>query len=176
MSLFDAFRKASKPVGAPAARSAEKPAQGVFVPHYGPNGFVKLAVVGVSYYQKSIDKLKKPNPVYILPDRDLKAAISGGVTMYTFQKLRCELRPEPTNQYDRFAVQVLADGLPVGYVSRDQGENKWVLALIQRGGIERVGIEISGGPNKFVTNTKIVKNDEAPFTGRIFIKPKEGFR
>ncbi len=91
-----------------------------------------INVAGVTHYEDNILKLMRPNADFLASSADLKDVYGADGTriyQYVHDKLNVELVPEPTNKYDTYAIQVIINGLLVGYVKK--GSCSHVRNLIQ---------------------------------------------
>jgi HIRAN domain len=94
-----------------------------------PRGNV-VHVVGESHYQAALDE------------------ICGGKCEEGHQLMcQAELRPEPDNEYDRYAVAVHVEGRKVGHLSRDDAKRRQakLLAFHAEGKRPMCGAVVSGG-------------------------------
>lgn len=105
-------------------------------------------VAGVSHYIENILLLAKENPDYFLKKNEFikRKLFEQPIYQYIFSYNKVELIPEPTNQYDQNAVQVLIDGNIVGYIK--SGSCKHILNLISENRIEKIEAKIKGGKYK----------------------------
>lgn len=97
---------------------------------WGSRGWYHQEVVGESWYFPTLQKI-----------------IGVPTLEWTEITTLAHLVPEPTNQYDRNAVQVLIGGQPVGYLPReDAARYVTVLAnLCQHGWLPQVPAQVRGG-------------------------------
>lgn len=105
-------------------------------------------VAGVSHYKDNILTLARENPDYNLKKNELikRQLFDEYIDQYKFFPEKVELMPEPTNQYDPNAVQVLVDGKLVGYIKA--GSCKHILNIINENRIEKIEAKIKGGKYK----------------------------
>lgn len=80
----------------------------------------RFQVAGEKYHMDEILSIGKINDDYMLPKDELyrKGIINVPIPRYVFPPLSVRLVPEPNNEYDENAIQVLMDGKLVGYIPR----------------------------------------------------------
>ena len=80
----------------------------------------RIQVSGEKYHMDAILSLGKINNDYLLPKDELhrKGLINVPIPRYVFPPLSVRLLPEPSNEYDKNAIQVLMNGILVGYIPR----------------------------------------------------------
>lgn len=95
-------------------------------------------VVGMQYYTQSIMKLAVPNPNYNLTKKEIISKKLTGQTIleYNFNISNISLVEEPTNPEDPNAVQVIADGVLIGYIKK--GSCSHVKKLLHSGNITSI--------------------------------------
>lgn len=99
-------------------------------------------VVGMSYHIPEFIPAAKSNPDYSLSDQKIldKGLENKRIMQYIFPFKHINLVEEPDNPHDPNAVKVLADGLMIGYIKKDECAH--VKNMIRTGTIERVELEV----------------------------------
>lgn len=110
----------------------------------------RFHVAGTNYYQENILSLSKDNASYDSTEKEL---IEDGMTdekiyEFYFNPQKCILIPEPDNKYDKNAIRVEADGVPIGYIKK--GSTSRVKKLISSENFLNASIDIGGGKYKIV--------------------------
>lgn len=128
-------------------------------------------VAGTSYRQENIKKLAVKNEDYNLPNKELYSYLEK-IYEYEFPVDNVEIIPEPENQYDKNALKVVANGIHIGYIKKD--ETKKVKKIIDSDNKKEIKIKIEGGKYKDVviddyTEKESIKKGE---TNSIFAKIK----
>jgi len=116
-------------------------------PHYK---FENHRVAGTSYYQKEIASLAEENPVYDWSKKELIDDIGEDekIYRYEFNPKKVELIEEPDNPHDPNAIKVIIDDILVGYIKK--GSCNRVRNLLRANSINRIDVEITGGPYKII--------------------------
>lgn len=120
-------------------------------------------VVGIRYYANNFRQLTSFNPDYNLSDEELKSKLSTqrSIPQALFVNKPVSLLPEPTNPNDPNAVQVVINGLLVGYIS--QSDNERVLDLLNGADIKYISSFIRGGKYLHLDDFgNLIENDIAP--------------
>lgn len=102
-------------------------------------------VTGTSHYLDNIMKLAKKNSKFNSSKEDIIKSnfVNQNIYEYTFKDYTAELIPEPTNEHDPNAIQVLINGKVVGYIKK--GSCSHIKNLISSGSIKSVTASITGG-------------------------------
>ena len=116
-------------------------------------------VAGVSHYTDNLLTLATENPDYVLKKNELikRKMFNETIYQYDFYPGKVDVIPEPTNQYDPNAVQVLIDEKLVGYIKA--GSCKHILNLINENRIEKIESKIEGGKYKCLISNDISGED-----------------
>lgn len=111
-------------------------------------------VVGAYYYEDNIMKLAVSNPDWKKNKATLKkeCGLPLRIYRYTFISKPVKLIPEPTNKYDKNAVQVVIAGELVGHVPADLAVH--IKKVISSHDVKYISAFIDGG------DYKVVKEDE----------------
>ena len=98
-------------------------------------------VVGMSYHIPEFMPAANINSDYSLSDQKIldKGLDNKRIMQYVFPFKHIELVEEPDNPYDKNAVKVLADGLMIGYIKKEECTH--VKDMIRSGVIDRVELE-----------------------------------
>lgn len=113
-----------------------------------PESVERIHVRGISNYKKNIMAVATENSDYDMSKKELEEEYPDErVWQYSFFP-KCDLVPEPTNEYDPNAIMVQADGLCIGYVPK--GSTSHVRNLMKSGRIKWIDLKIGGGKYKYV--------------------------
>lgn len=107
-------------------------------------------VAGLSFHEDALAELQCDNPDFSYNKRDL---VEMGMTeeriyKYDFYPMKTELIPEPDNEDDPNAIKVVVDGQHIGYIKK--GSCAHIHKLLNSGSIEKIDVEITGGPYKLI--------------------------
>lgn len=113
--------------------------------------FQSYQVAGVSHYKKNIMEVAYENDDYSMTKKQIVDAgmEDEKIWKYEISPLTAVLVPEPDNKHSKNAIQVVIDGLLVGYIP--ERECLHLLEVIEEDRIMDITAEICGGPYKIVT-------------------------
>ena len=114
----------------------------------------RMKVHGTSYREKEIRGLGYHNDDYDLSVKELRDDFEGEKVFELYFDSTAKLVPEPENEFDKNAIRVEADDVPIGYVPKSK--TKRVRELLASPGFRSVSVEIEGG------RYKIAREDEPP--------------
>ena len=114
-----------------------------------------LRAVGVSYYNKNIDKLACKNPEWSFTKANIVASHKENIRIFRYNYINkpVKLIKEPTNPYSRNAIQVIIAGELVGYISEE--EVMHVHDILNNHEIKYLTAFISGGDYKILVGDKL---------------------
>ncbi len=110
-----------------------------------PRQYWSMPVAGTYYCKENLEQLAKKVPLYSMPPDMLeeRGLLDRRIWEYKFRPSVIDLQPEPTNEHDRHAVRVLADGLFIGYVPAENSAR--VSELIRKKKVRSVSCRFGGG-------------------------------
>lgn len=108
-------------------------------------------VAGLSFHEDALAALQCENGDFSSSKRELvdMGMIGEHIYKYDFYPVKTELIPEPDNEVDPNAIKVVVDGEHIGYIKK--GSCAHIRKLLNSGSIEKIDVEIGGGPYKFIT-------------------------
>ena len=108
-------------------------------------------VAGLSFHEAALAALQCENGDFSSSKRELvdMGMIGERIYKYDFYPVKTELIPEPDNEVDPNAIKVVVDGEHIGYIKK--GSCAHIRKLLNSGSIEKIDVEIGGGPYKFIT-------------------------
>lgn len=123
----------------------------VKTPPQAPTNEEHHKVTGLSFREDAIAELQCENGDYSCSKRELvdMGMIGERIYKYDFYPVKTELIPEPDNEVDPNAIKVVVDGEHIGYIKK--GSCAHIRKLLNSGSIEKIDVEIGGGPYKFIT-------------------------
>lgn len=126
--------------------------------------------VGVSYYEKNIQKLAYQNPGW---DQSAKAIVENGdvgrrIFRYNYGNKPVKLVAENNNPNDKNAVAIYIAGELVGYISKE--ENTHVRDILKNREIKSLSGFIGGGQYKVISDNQEIVSAETDFSVNIRIK------
>lgn len=104
----------------------------------------KFFISGTVYYEENIKKLRVLNPNY----KSKSCDNPGRIYKYYFINKPVKLIPEPDNEFDKNAIQVMIAGEIVGYIPKH--ENLYVKDILENHDIKYISSFISGGEFKLI--------------------------
>lgn len=113
--------------------------------------FQSYQVAGVSHYKKNIMEVAYENDDYSMTKKQIVDAgmEDEKIWKYEISPLTAVLVPEPDNEHSKNAIQVVIDGLLVGYIPERKCLH--LLEVMEEDRIMDITAEICGGPYKVVT-------------------------
>lgn len=109
-------------------------------------------VAGMNYYTENVMSIAKEKRNYKKTDAELVAAGKLREFRHSFPTT-ATLLEEPTNQYDKNAIMVMADGVQIGHVPANLCSQ--VKDIMRTRTINQIGLFISGGEYKSVVNNNV---------------------
>lgn len=137
-------------------------------------------VAGLSFREDALAELQCENGDYSCSKRELveMGMIGERIYKFDFYPIKTELIPEPDNEVDPNAIKVVVDGLHIGYIKK--GSCAHIHKLLNSGSIEKIDIEIGGGPYKFIeedwddfgNSVYTLEKDTTPYYAKLTITKK----
>lgn len=170
-----------QPVAEPITAAAEQHAPAEVSAPPAPTNEESHKVAGLSFREDAIAELQCENVDYSCSKRELvdMGMIWERIYKYDFYPIKTELIPEPDNEADPNAIKVVVDDQHIGYIKK--GSCAHIRKLLNSGSIEKIDIEIGGGPYKFITaedwdenggDVYTIEKGAAPYFAKLTITTK----